>query len=454
MADWKLGAKTEDYHTIRMAFHYKATPDTANRKVRVDWYLQPDPDPQHDELAAYYLCQDNQYFKIKVGDTLKKDWTLPPTFQDNGRTVHNGYARAGDSTDNYYNGKIIFDDNGNFVGMRWWLKVLGSQFLSGYFTLDYPNSGKLSFSVYGNFAWYIGTRRKFGPDGWVTIDLPSIDPQYVITYKENGGKNTGSSTQIKPKDETIYLFKGKNFSRQGYDLVGWLDEDNKNWALGSAYKTNKSRTFKANWNKKTYTITYDSKGGTGGPTTGKKVWNEDYIVPTSVPKKTGYTFNAWNIKELKKTVKAGGKIAASNNANYTLSAMWTAGQYKINCYDHTEVVKPPQLLSSIACTYGKSIPTLYSYSRQGYTFKGWTTDSTIPIFTKEPTPEELARIKYNESATYTKVGDTNLYPILVYSTTCYVKTADGWKLAIPFVKTSDGWKQAISYVKTSDGWKL
>ena len=73
---------------------------------------------------------------------------------------------------------------------------------------------------------------------------------------------------------------------------------------------------------------------------------------------------------------------------------------------------------------------------------------------QNPTPEELARIKYNESATYTKVGDTNLYPILVYSTTCYVKTADGWKLAIPFVKTSDGWKQAISYVKTSDGWKL
>ena len=45
--------------------------------------------------------------------------------------------------------------------------------------------------------------------------------------------------------------------------------------------------------------------------------------------------------------------------------------------------------------------------------------------------------------------EITLYPILEYSTSMYVYTANGWKLAMPYVYTANGWKQSMGNIYTT-----
>ena len=467
MAEWEIGASTETYHSTRMRFHYRATPNESTRTVKIEWYLQPDSNPKESdaEAASYYLCQGNQEFKIRVGDVFKKNWTMSATFSDNGRTVHNGYARVPGNTNTYKKEQIWFDTNGNFTGQRWWLKAYGEKFLKGEFTLNYPDSGKLSFDVYGNFAWVNSTRRKFG---WKTIVLPSITSRYKITYQTNGGKNSGDSVQYKLKDKNIHLWKGTNFTRNGYKIDGWIDtSNNKKWALNSLYESNSARTFKASWDPNKYDLIFNENKPEGAlgdvsgiPTGQNKVYGTDYIMPpttkASGPALNGYEFVGWSLSANGGVDYQAG-VKYTENKPLTLYAVWKANQYNIILHDY-----PNGVYETIQATYNEYLSNseFITYQKEGYDLLGWSLKQQ-QVYQETPTTEELEKILYNGAIDISKTrflpdpaGDVELYPVLKYSTTVYIKTSDGWKLAMPYVKTSDDWKQSLSYVKTNDGWKI
>lgn len=110
----------------------------------------------------------------------------------------------------------------------------------------------------------------------------------------------------------------------------------------------------------THKVTLDANGGTVSPTYVNITGGGTYgSLPT--PTRTGYKFNYWT--------KDGKQIYSSTvvNSSHTLVANWTANTYTVNFKNADgSVVKT---LSNIE--YGKTLGTLPSVSRSGYTFGGW-----------------------------------------------------------------------------------
>ena len=82
----------------------------------------------------------------------------------------------------------------------------------------------------------------------------------------------------------------------------------------------------AKFELKTYTITYNANGGTGGPTSQKKTHGVDINLSSETPTKNGFAFMGWSTDSKATTADTkynpGSKY--TSNADLTLYAVWTA----------------------------------------------------------------------------------------------------------------------------------
>ena len=77
----------------------------------------------------------------------------------------------------------------------------------------------------------------------------------------------------------------------------------------------------------TYTITFEPNGGTGGPTTQNFKYSKGEKITTSIPTRTGYTFDKWVMKVNTAYTFAPGDTIPNGWGNFTLVAQWKANQY-------------------------------------------------------------------------------------------------------------------------------
>ncbi len=102
--------------------------------------------------------------------------------------------------------------------------------------------------------------------------------------------------------------------------------------LGTALKINDqvSGTIYASpvWKKKKFKVTYDANGGTGAPEVQKKTYGKTLTLTTSVPSRTGYTFQGWSSSSTASSAdyQPGGTYSADEAA--TLYAVWKFKAYK------------------------------------------------------------------------------------------------------------------------------
>ena len=125
------------------------------------------------------------------------------------------------------------------------------------------------------------------------------------------------------------------------------------------------------WNPITYTITYNSNGGTS-------VASQTYTIETDLtlraaPTRLGYTFAGW------KVTSSGGNWSANaiyNSAqhvgtgmygNITLTAQWTPNSYTLTYNPNGGTVSP----TSKTFNYGTIITGMPTPTRRGYTFGHW-----------------------------------------------------------------------------------
>ena len=145
-------------------------------------------------------------------------------------------------------------------------------------------------------------------------------------------------------------------SRQGYQFTDWY-LDNTKYDFNTA--VTKDMTLTAKWTVNSYTITFDTDGGSAiDPIT------QDYgtaINAPAAPTKTGYTFMGWE-PELPATMPAG---------DMTLTAQW-----RINRYTVTFDTGGGSAVAPITQDYGTAITAPADPTRGGYTFIGW--DKAIP----------------------------------------------------------------------------
>ena len=180
----------------------------------------------------------------------------------------------------------------------------------------------------------------------------------IVTYKDGDSEY---AKQVLPSG-TLATRPDAPAATPGCTFGGWNKADGTAWDYASDKATD-NITLYAKWAANTYTITFDTAGGSEiAPIT------QDYgtvITAPEAPTREGYTFIGWD-KEIPTTMPA---------ENMTVTAQWEINQYTI-----TFDTNGGSEIAPITQDYGTAITAPANPTREGYTFIGWDTEipTTMP----------------------------------------------------------------------------
>lgn len=225
-----------------------------------------------------------------------------------------------------------------------------------------------------------------GTYGNIILYARWVAPLQDIHYTLYGGTNSPSNPEAYTiESPTITL---SNPTRDGYHFLGWYDNTSFNGepitqiVLGSTGDV----YLYAKWEVITYTISYETMGGTTPLTVSYTI--EDVNIFIGASERSGYWFSGWyDNPEL-----VGTSISAIPNGSFgdvTLYANWDLRTYSIQ-YDldgATENDNPSSY------TIKDTALTLNVPVKEGYTFEGFYTNSSF-------TSAELTEIPYGATGNY------------------------------------------------------
>ena len=199
----------------------------------------------------------------------------------------------------------------------------------------------------------------------------------IVTYKDGDSEY---AKQVLPSG-TLATRPDAPAATPGYTFGGWNKADGTAWDYASD-KVTDNITLYAKWAANTYTITFDTAGGSEiAPIT------QDYgtnIAAPADPTREGYTFIGWD-REIPETMPA---------ENMTVTAQWEINQYTI-----TFDTNGGSEIAPITQDYGTVITAPEAPEREGYTFIGW--DKAIP----ETMPAENITLKARWKDTEKPTGE-------------------------------------------------
>lgn len=186
------------------------------------------------------------------------------------------------------------------------------------------------------------------------LDIYGNTTGVIVTYKDGDSEY---AKQVLPSG-TLATRPDAPAATPGYTFGGWNKADGTAWDYASD-KVTDNITLYAKWAANTYTITFDTAGGSEiAPIT------QEYgtvITAPEAPTREGYTFIGWD-KEIPTTMPA---------ENMTVTAQW-----EINRYTITFDTAGGSEITPITQDYGTAITAPADPTRDGYTFMGW--DREIP----------------------------------------------------------------------------
>ena len=256
--------------------------------------------------------------------------------------------------------------------------------------------------------------------------------------------NPDSSTNINlvkegylPKDNEQYNTAADGSGTSYFD--NGQDYDANGFAGANLATGDKTVTIYVNWVPVNYSITYNLNGGT--QTNPKTTYNVETATFTLVnPTKTGYTFAGWTGSN-GSTPQTSVSITKGSTGNKTYTANWTANSYTIVFNKNDEDATGTMADLSMTYDEAKNL-TLNSYTKTGYTFKGWATTPTGDVvYTDGQSVSNLAtsgsKILYAVWADETgpTISVTSADGTKNYLTTAYTVNADNGKNTAAFKPT-------------------
>ncbi len=267
----------------------------------------------------------------------------------------------------------------------------GGEFVSGY-TPSYsydgsqdvqlPGEDDITRNGYTFGGWY--ANEQFTGEPCTVIASGSTGPKtfyakwtaktYRVTLETNGGTIVGSGLTEYTCGQGAEL--PTNVEKSGYTFAGWYENDRFEGSAVTAISDTEygDKTYYAKWTSKTYSIKFNTNGGTiNGSYVTEYSYGEGAVLPTDV-EKSGYTFAGWYGNEQ----LTGSAVTAISNTEYgdkTYYAKWTANTYSVKL--HLNGGNLADGVSDItAYTYGNSIelPDRSEIVRSGYMFSGWYAD--------------------------------------------------------------------------------
>ena len=186
------------------------------------------------------------------------------------------------------------------------------------------------------------------------LDIYGNTSGVIVTYKDGDSEY---AKQVLPSG-TLATRPDAPAATPGCTFGGWNKADGTAWDYASD-KVTDNITLYAKWAANTYTITFDTAGGSEiAPIT------QDYgtvITAPEAPTREGYTFIGWD-KAIPTTMPT---------ENMTVTAQWEINQYTI-----TFDTNGGSEIAPITQDYGTTITAPADPTREGYTFIGW--DMEIP----------------------------------------------------------------------------
>ena len=132
--------------------------------------------------------------------------------------------------------------------------------------------------------------------------------EYTVTFDSNGG----TSVEAQVVEENKRASAPNDPTKEGYTFLGWYVGDEK-WSFIS-HTVTENITLKAKWEIKSYTVTFDAKGGEGGKTV---TVEHGGTLLAPMPTRANYSFEGWYFADTKWSFKTD-----TVTSDITLVAKW------------------------------------------------------------------------------------------------------------------------------------
>ena len=259
-------------------------------------------------------------------------------------------------------------------------------------------------------------------------------------YDLNGGNWVDGFTpkDFYYKDEGLLLPDASKLERTGYTFAGWETSE----------PTADTIKCSAKWIADTYTVTFDSTGGSEVTTKTIDVLYGEQLGDMPVPIRTGYFFRGWYDApvEGKCYGNSDGKGTSwyDKTENCTLYAQWEINQYTI-----TFDTAGGSEIAPITQDYGTAITAPADPTREGYTFIGW--DMEIPETVPAENMTVTAQWEINRyTITFDTAGGSEIAPITQDYGTAIVSPADPTREGYSFI----GWDRDIPVTMPAENMTL
>ena len=225
-------------------------------------------------------------------------------------------------------------------------------------------------------------------------------------YDLNGGNWVDGFTprDFYYKDEGLLLPDASKLERTGYTFAGWETSE----------PTADTIKCSAKWTANTYTVTFDSTGGSEVTTKTIDVLYGEQLGDMPVPIRTGYFFRGWYDAPVEG--KCYGNSDGKGTSRYDKTENCTLyAQWEINRYTITFDTAGGSEIASITQDYGTAITAPADPTREGYTFIGW--DREIPTTMPAENMTVTAQWKDSEKPTGEIIIGTNKWQDFVNNLT-------------------------------------
>ena len=184
--------------------------------------------------------------------------------------------------------------------------------------------------------------------------------QYTMTFVLNNGEENVVKVQDYNSDLTAPVP-----TKTGYTFKGW------DTAVPAKVPA-ENKSFTAQWEAITYSISYDLDGGAmpEGVTNATTYTIESQPITLNAPIREGYTFAGWTGTALNEATTSV-IIATGSTENRSYKATWTVNQYTITFTANGETIKTEAL------DFGATITAPEVPDKEGHTFKGWNPELTV-----------------------------------------------------------------------------
>ncbi|MCU6791576.1 InlB B-repeat-containing protein [Paenibacillus sp. WQ 127069] len=256
--------------------------------------------------------------------------------------------------------------------------------------------------------------------GWATNS-------YAVTFNSNGGSSVSSLAVSYNSIATAPA----NPTKAGHTFEGWYTDAGLTTAFAFTTAITGDMALFANWTTASYTVTFDSNGGTAVGSLAVS-YNGTATAPAN-PAKADHTFEDWYTDAGLTTPFV---FTTAITGDMTLYAKWTMDSYIVT-FDSNGGTS----VSSQAVSYNTTTTAPPSPTKAGHTFEGWYTDAGLMtpfVFTTAITGDMVLYAHWTTDS-YTVTFDSNDGTAVGSLTVSYNSTA-----AVPANPTKAG--------HTFEGW--